>query len=158
MENILKYINFLDKRNKKEARIKINLMLNEVEAKFRSLIVYSPCNLRNLLEFKHPFISALQHLLNHGSNELSWQQFCKFKKEVSTKIREVVNTVIDDRVNLAIKSIGQAILFYTEFLERQYRYQQETLQQRVAEKAWIDQQRHQLEQVCSSIEAILNPT
>lgn len=49
-----------------------------------------------------------------------------------------------------------AIAFYNDFLERQERYQQETPEQREAEKAWIDQQRQQLEQVQRGIEAILN--
>ncbi len=158
LESILQYIIFLDNKSKNEARIKINLMLNEIEASFRSLIVHSSCKSRSLLEFEHPFRSACQYLLNHNCNDIDWNQFARFKKEVYTKIIEIVNTVMDDRVNFAIKSIGQTIVFYTDFLERQYRYQQETPQQREAEKAWIDQQRKQLKQVYSSIEAILDPT
>jgi hypothetical protein len=53
-------------------------------------------------------------------------------------------------------AIEQAIAFYNDFLERQERYQQETPEQRQAEKAWIDQQRRELEQVQHGIEAILN--
>jgi DNA-binding protein H-NS len=53
-------------------------------------------------------------------------------------------------------AIEQAIAFYNDFLERQERYQQETPEQRQAEKAWIDQQRRELGQVQHGIEAILN--
>ena len=54
------------------------------------------------------------------------------------------------------EALEQAIAFYNDFLERQERYQQETPEQREAEKAWIDQQRQELERVHSGIEAILN--
>ena len=47
-----------------------------------------------------------------------------------------------------------AIAFYNYFLEKQNRYQQETLETRQAEKAWIDQQRQQLVQVKNGLEAI----
>jgi len=60
-------------------------------------------------------------------------------------------------LNLATKAITKAIAFYNYFLERQERYQQETAEQREAEKAWIDQQRRELERVQQGIEAILNP-
>ena len=149
---------FLDKKSSSETRININLMLNEIEANFRSLIVHSSGKSRNLLEFEQPFRIALQDLVNHGCQDISWKQLCRFKKAIYAKIVEVVTTVIDNRVEFAIKSIGKAILFYTDFLERQDRYQQETPQQRAAEKAWIDQQRQQLEQVYSNLEAILNST
>jgi hypothetical protein len=45
--------------------------------------------------------------------------------------------------------------FYDDFLERQERYQQETPEQQEAEKAWILQQRQELEQLQKNIEAIL---
>ncbi len=63
---------------------------------------------------------------------------------------------MDDRIELITKAIAQAIAFYNDFLEKQARYQQETLEQREAEKAWIDRQRQELEQVQKGIEAILN--
>ncbi|NER47058.1 MAG: hypothetical protein F6J92_10225 [Symploca sp. SIO1A3] len=155
LDYVFQYVIFLDKRARDQARTRINLILNEINAKFRSLILHSPCQSRNLLEFNNPFKPAVQFLLNPHYNDIDWQNFCRFKKEVYTKIIEVINTIIEDRINLAIKSIEQVILFYTDFLERQYRYQQETPQQRNAEKAWIDQQRQQLERVSSSIDAIL---
>ncbi|NEP59345.1 MAG: hypothetical protein F6K31_20405, partial [Symploca sp. SIO2G7] len=155
LDYILQYIIFLDKKSRNQARNKINSILNELEANFRSLIIRLPCQSRKLLEFNNPFKSAIKGLLNPSCNDIDWQQFCKFKKEVSTKTIEVINSIIEDRVSLATESIGQVILFYTDFLERQYRYQQETPQQRNAEKAWIDEQRQQLEQLSSSIEAIL---
>ncbi|HEY9779510.1 MAG TPA: hypothetical protein V6D09_05155 [Leptolyngbyaceae cyanobacterium] len=40
--------------------------------------------------------------------------------------------------------------------EKQARYQQETPEQREAEKAWIDRQRQELDRVQKNIEAILN--
>jgi hypothetical protein len=73
-----------------------------------------------------------------------------------SKIWKFITAIFDDRVKLATEALEQAIAFYNDFLERQERYQQETAEQREAEKAWIDQQRQQLQQVQDGIEAILN--
>jgi CRISPR/Cas system-associated endonuclease Cas1 len=80
----------------------------------------------------------------------------KFKYKVSSKIDKFITAIFDDRLELATKAIAQAIAFYNYFLERQERYQQETPEQREAEKAWIDQQRQELARVQNGIEAILS--
>ncbi|WP_156518424.1 hypothetical protein [Phormidesmis priestleyi] len=48
------------------------------------------------------------------------------------------------------------LTFYNHFLSLQKRYQQETPKQRLAEKAWFDRQRQQLQQLLDSVEVILN--
>ena len=54
-----------------------------------------------------------------------------------------VETILDDRLDLAIKIIEESIDFYNFFLELQNKYQQETPEKRLIEKTWIDNQ-HQL--------------
>lgn len=71
-------------------------------------------------------------------------------------IDNIITSIFEDRVKLAIQSLEQAIAFYNDFLEQQERYQQETPEQREAEKAWIDQQRRELARVQNGIEAILS--
>ena len=71
-------------------------------------------------------------------------------------MEKFITAIFDDRVKLATESLEQAIAFYNYFLERQERYQQETPEQREAEKAWIDQQRQELARVQNGMEAILS--
>jgi oligoendopeptidase F len=54
------------------------------------------------------------------------------------------------------EAMAKAIAFYNDFLEQQERYQQETPEQREAEKVWIYQQRQELAQMQDGIEVILN--
>ncbi|HEY9710089.1 MAG TPA: hypothetical protein V6D48_17920, partial [Oculatellaceae cyanobacterium] len=76
--------------------------------------------------------------------------------QVSSKLENIIKAIFDDRIKSGTQALEQAIAFYNYFLERQERYQQETPEQREAEKAWIDQQRRELERVQNGIEAILN--
>ena len=45
--------------------------------------------------------------------------------------------------------------FYNHFLSLQKRYQQETPKQRLAEKAWLDHQRHLLQKLLANVETSL---
>jgi GTPase Era involved in 16S rRNA processing len=79
--------------------------------------------------------------------------FESFKKE---KLKEIVSSVFDKRVESASRAIAQAISIYENLLQQQEKAHQETLEQREAEKVWIAQKRQELEQVQNNIEAILN--
>jgi DNA-binding protein H-NS len=72
------------------------------------------------------------------------------------KIKEIVVLIIDNRVETVTKIAEQAVSLYEELLGKQERYQQETAEQQEAEKAWILQQRQELEQMQKNIEAVLN--
>jgi hypothetical protein len=78
----------------------------------------------------------------------------KFKDKVSSKLDKFITAIFDD-IKLATEAIAEAIAFYNDFLEQQERYQQETPEQREAEKAWIEQ-RQELARVRDGIEVILN--
>ena len=88
--------------------------------------------------------------------KISRNQVSKFKDDVIAKLEKIIISVLDERLELATKAIAQAIAFYNDFLEQQERYQQETLEQREAEKAWIYQQRQELAQMQDGILVILN--
>jgi len=87
---------------------------------------------------------------------LQGEKFVNLKDEVDAISENTITLVLKEPVELVNQALEEAIAFYNDFLERQERYQQETLEQREAEKAWIDQQRWELEQVQHGIEAILN--
>jgi septation ring formation regulator EzrA len=84
--------------------------------------------------------------------DISWTEVAKLKEEIAEKSEQRINSLIDARVNLMRQALEQAIAFYSELLEEQERYQQETTEQRLAEKAWIDHQRQELEKLQESID------
>ena len=136
-----------------ELSIKLNLFAREIKYNFSEITEKTPEDFNG---FSNTVNRALDVLINQGWGDIYWEQVAKFKQQVSTKIEEEINSVLDDRIELATKAIEEAIAFYNDFLEKQARYQQETPEQREAEKAWIDRQRQELDRVQKNIEAILN--
>jgi len=153
LELISPYISLLDKEAKAHYSKQIDLIMSELEDKFTKPTEHLP---NHLLKFKTAINSDLYALVENGWGDIYWDNFLKFKNTVSSKMEKFIIAIFDDRVKLATKALEQAIAFYNYFLERQERYQQETPEQREAEKAWIDQQRRELERVQHGIEAILN--
>ncbi|HAX74968.1 MAG TPA: dynamin family protein, partial [Cyanobacteria bacterium UBA11372] len=88
--------------------------------------------------------------------DIYWEQVVNFKEKVWSKTEQIIKSIFQAEVKIATEAIDEAIAFYNNFLELQNRYQQETPEQREAEKAWIDQQRQQLNQVQQGIKEILN--
>lgn len=97
----------------------------------------------------------LNPLADKVFGDILWTEVIVFKLKVDLKILNYITAIFDDRIKLATQALGKAIAFYNYFLELQERYQQETPEQRQTEKAWIEQQRQQLEQVKEGIELIL---
>ncbi|WP_407891721.1 hypothetical protein [Scytonema sp. NUACC26] len=67
----------------------------------------------------------------------------------------IVTTIFDEFVRLVENAVEQGLMFYSGFLARKLRYRQETIEQREAEKAWIEEQYQELMRVRDGIEAIL---
>ena len=63
--------------------------------------------------------------------------------------------MINDRLAMLQRVVKWALTFYNHFLDRQKRYQQETSEQHLAEKAWLDQQRYLLQQLLANVEMSL---
>jgi len=153
LELISPYISLLDKEAKAHYSKQIDLIMSELEDKFTKPTEHLP---NHLLKFKTAINSDLYALVENGWGDIYWDNFLKFKNTVSSKMEKFITAIFDDRVKLATKALEQAIAFYNYFLERQERYQQETPEQREAEKAWIDQQRQELARVQNGMEAILS--
>jgi hypothetical protein len=150
-ELLQQYLSFLDNHDKAHYTKQFDSIISEIEEKFSNSTELLP---NHILKFKTAISSDLTAL--NGWGDIYWISVFRFKDKVSSKIEEFITAIFDDRVKLATQALEQAIAFYNDFLERQERYQQETPEQREAEKTWIDQQRQQLEQVQNGIEAILN--
>lgn len=153
LKSIQVCVTLLDLQTKANLSSQINLIGSENETNFSKLTEHLPDNPKGFMYTVSP---ALEALVNQGWGDIYWEQVVKFKDEVSAKIEERIISIFDDRVKLATKAIAQVIAFYNDFLERQERYQQETPEQRMAEKAWIAQQWRELARVQTGIEAILN--
>jgi hypothetical protein len=153
IESVQHYTSLLNNQDKAHYTQQIDSLLSELEIKFTDPTAHLP---NSLLGFKTAVNPDLKTLVDKGFGDIYWEEVVKFKEKVSSKIDKFITAIFDDRVELATQALEQAIAFYNDFLERQERYQQETPEQREAEKAWIDQQRQQLEQVQRGIEAILN--
>lgn len=166
IETIQNCISFLDQSNKSIFNAQFNQIVSEVETKFSSPLDYITFKNQKLTNAVTPaldtlisqgfLIPGLKGSIKQGILSINWQQFAQFGTQVVSAIENIISAIFDDRVKLATQALEQAIAFYNDFLERQERYQQETPEQREAEKAWIDQQRRELEQVQNGIEAILN--
>jgi len=151
LDSIQHCISLLDQNTKNELSDQVTLIANAIETEFNKPTKHSPVYLKI-----HTIITALEALTKPGFGDIYWEQVVKFKHEVSEKIAEAITSLFDERVELATQAVGQVIIFYSDFLDKQQRYQQETLEQREAEKVWIDKQRQELEQVQYWLEAILN--
>lgn len=127
--------------------------MSEIETKFGKQTENLPNKVQGFMNTVSPKLEAL---VNQGWGDIYWEQVIKFNNEVSAIIEHIITSIFEDRVKLAIQSLELAIAFYNDFLEQQERYQQETSQQREAEKAWIDQQRRELARVQNGIEVILS--
>lgn len=101
-------------------------------------------------------IPDLKALTEQGWSDIQQENVIKFKDKVSAKIDKFITAIFTDRVELVIEANAKAIKFYNDFLEQQEQYQQETPEQRKAEKVWIDQQRQELSRLQDGIQAILN--
>jgi len=153
LKSIQRYVNLLDQYKKIDLSNKLELIVSEIDTKFSNPTEHLPNNLKGFTNTVSPTLEAL---VNKGWGDIYWEQVVKFRNEVSAKIEERIILIFDDRVKLTTQALEQAIAFYNDFLERQERYQQETPEQREAEKGWIAKQRRELARVQHGIEAILS--
>ncbi|MFB2835871.1 hypothetical protein ACE1CA_15180 [Aerosakkonemataceae cyanobacterium BLCC-F167] len=98
------------------------------------------------------------HLINWDKwGDIPWDEAIIFRNTVWSTIENDISLYFDQQVRFATQAIDEAIAFYSDFLAKQERYQQETSEQREAEKVWIKHQREELQRVKQGLEEILNP-
>ncbi len=94
--------------------------------------------------------------LNQGFMVINRERFDVFVNRVEQIIEKNMASRFSECFDFALTTTTKMITFYNDFLEKQNRYEQETPEQREAEKAWIDQQRQQLDGVQKQIDMILS--
>lgn len=152
LELILECLKLLDWKSQTSLSKKLEFILSEIQAK----LVNSENNTNKIIPvFKN---SVKSHLVNWEKwGDIPWNELVGFKNKVWSTIENDINLYFDEQVKLATQAIDEAIAFYSDFLAKQERYQQETPEQREAEKVWIKQQREELQRVKQGLEEILNP-
>lgn len=141
-------INRLDRKNQNKSLAKIAEISHIIKSD----------NIYYVNKFQGNIKKTIDNLEQQSSMfGISLDNFNKFCETVLDVIKGLVIAIFDEKLQIALKTIEEVISFYNDFLEKQARYQQETPDQREAEKAWIDTNRQQLEQVQKGLEAILNP-
>ncbi|MBN3962987.1 dynamin family protein [Nostoc sp. NMS8] len=88
--------------------------------------------------------------------ETGCEKFVESTEELTNKITETIGLLFDNRVEAAVKVIEKSISLCENLLEQQEKAHNETLEQREAEKMWIDQKRQELEQVQNGLEVIIS--
>jgi uncharacterized tellurite resistance protein B-like protein/GTPase Era involved in 16S rRNA processing len=86
--------------------------------------------------------------------EMGLQNFYDSIDKVVEKLEEIINSVFAAKVESVSQIVAEAISLYENLLEQQEKADQETIEQRQAEKALIVQKRQELKQVQQNLEAI----
>jgi uncharacterized tellurite resistance protein B-like protein len=87
--------------------------------------------------------------------ELGFQKFDESRTQIADQLYKIISSVFNSRIEAADTAIKQVISSYENLLEQQEKADTETLEQRQAEKAWINQKHQELEQVQKNIKAII---
>lgn len=142
----------LDQRSKENWQERIKSTQSQVEEKFSNPIKDLPNCIQDFTEIYNEELNKFGNQNMLGMNVDGFEKFCEKFVPI---LEEMIQALFSDRIQIALDAIEERIAFYNELLEKQERYQQETPEQREAEKAWIEAQQQQIQQVRQGIEAIL---
>lgn len=87
--------------------------------------------------------------------DIIYNEALEIKNSILESQIERIEYIFEQRVKFFRKTLDEIICFYDYFLQLQNQYRQETREQYLAEKAWIDLQRQQLQLVDNSLDSIL---
>ncbi len=137
------YIILFDDKNTQYYRSRFDYFIKILNGKFcRTLnilggIFDEQCIIQTLYNQASPILTSWKKKL---IGNISWKEVDDFEKEMLKNTKQRVETILDDRLDLAIKTIEESLDFCNIFLELRNKYQQETTEKRLIEKAWIDNQ------------------
>ncbi|MEB3188910.1 MAG: hypothetical protein VKL42_01030 [Snowella sp.] len=137
------YIVLFDNENAQCYRNKFDYFSKTINEKF--------CRILNTLGGVFEEQSVIQTIYNQAMPTLiSWQkklignisrkEVDDFEKEILKNTQQRVETILDDRLEFAIKTIEESLEFCNTFLELRNKYQQEKPEKKLIEKTWIDDQ------------------
>ncbi|AFY58051.1 hypothetical protein Riv7116_5684 [Rivularia sp. PCC 7116] len=87
--------------------------------------------------------------------ELGFEKFNDSIDDIFEKLIEMIISLFGERVEMASTQIAQAISLYENLLEQQENAHQETIEQLLADKAWISQKRSELERIQQDMKSII---
>ena len=155
IEKIEFYIECFDLNSQSRFRERLQSIGGEIVSKFTEPLKYLPdSSVKTFKETLKAPVEALVHKSKMGISLVDFEESCKV---IGSIMDSLILAIFEERMKLATHTIEKAIKFYNNFLEKQARYQQETPQQRAAEKDWIEYQRQQLREVQQYIEALISP-
>ncbi|MEG4284128.1 hypothetical protein QUB68_13455 [Microcoleus sp. A006_D1] len=147
-------IECFDPKSQSRFRERLQSIGGEIVSKFTEPLKYLPESyLKTFKETLKAPVEILVHKSKMGISLIDFEESCKV---IGSILDNLILEIFEDRIKLAIQTVEKAMMFYNKFLEKQARYQQETPQQRAAEKDWIEYQRQQLREVEQYIEAVIN--
>ena len=153
IEKIEFCIECFDLKSQSRFRERLQSIGGEIVSKFTEPLKYLPESYAKT--FKETLKSPVETLVHKSKMGISLIDFEESCKVISSIMDSLILEIFDERIELAIQTLEKAIMFYNNFLEKQARYQEETAEQRSAEKDWMEYQRQQLKEVEQYIEAVI---
>lgn len=153
IEKIEFCIECFDLNSQSRYRERLQSIGGEIVSKFTEPLKYLPESYAKT--FKETLKAPVETLVHKSKMGISLSDFEESCKVIGSLMDNVILEIFDERIKLAIQTLEKAMMFYNNFLEKQARYQQETAEQRGAEKDWMEYQRQQLREVEQYIEAVI---
>ncbi|MEG3930785.1 MULTISPECIES: hypothetical protein [unclassified Microcoleus] len=154
IEKIEFYIECFDLNSQSRFRERLQSIGGEIVSKFTEPLKYLPgSSVKTFKETLKAPVEALVHKSKMGISLVDFEDSCKV---IGSIMDSLIVAIFEERMKLATHTVEKAIKFYNDFLEKQARYQQETPEQRAAEKDWIEYQRQQLREVQEYIDAVIS--
>lgn len=154
IEKIEFCIECFDLNSQSRFRERLQSIGGEIVSKFTEPLKYLPdSSVKTFKETLKAPVEVLVHKSKMGISLVDFEDSCKV---IGSIMDSLILAIFEERMKLAIQTVEKAMRFYNNFLEKQARYQQETPEQRSAEKEWIEYQRQQLREVQQYIEAVLS--
>lgn len=144
-------ISLLNKQAQSDLIEQLKLIRSQTRNKFENTVRHLPYTVLPLAESINYRAKAL---VDKGWGDITWDEFCKFNDKFTITVDNFITAIFDHRVKLITEAIDRVLAFYNQFLQQQEKFQQETPEQREAEKFWIEQQFQELAQVQAGLEAI----
>lgn len=154
IEKIESCIECFDLKNQSRFRERLQSIGGEIVSKFTEPLKYLPESYAKT--FKETLKAPVETLVHKSKMGISLSDFEESCKVIGSIMDNLILEIFDRRIKLAIQTVEKALRFYNDFLEKQARYQQETAEQRSAEKDWMECQRQQLLEIQQYIEAVIS--
>lgn len=144
-------ISLLNKQAQSDLIEQLKLIKSQRINKFENSIKHLPYKVLPLTE---SIDSDAKALVDKAWGDITWEEFCKFNDKFTITVENFITAIFEDRVKIVTEAIDRVLAFYNQFLQQQEKFQQETPEQREAEKFWIEQQFQELAQVQAGLETI----